>query len=104
MATTPKLARFAGGAGSGGRPRRRGRVRGRLLAVTDALDQALAAVDTWGIANVAAAVVPATGEVHVHGDTERRFRVASVGKVVAGYALMIGVEEGAVELDEPAGP
>jgi len=80
------------------------RVRGRLLAVTDALDEALTAVDTWGVPNVAAAVITATGHVRVHGDTERRFRVASVGKVVAGYALMIGVEEGAVELDEPAGP
>jgi CubicO group peptidase (beta-lactamase class C family) len=72
--------------------------------VTDALDHALAAVDTWGVPNVAAAVLTKDGTVSTHGDATRQFRVASVGKLVAGYALMTGVEEGAVELDEPAGP
>ena len=72
--------------------------------MTDALDQALAQVDPWGVPNVAAAVLTSDGTVSTHGDTDRRFRVASVGKLVAGYALMTGVEEGAVELDEPAGP
>ena len=38
------------------------------------------------------------------GDADRVFRVASVGKLLAGYAIMIGVEEGAVALDDPAGP
>jgi CubicO group peptidase (beta-lactamase class C family) len=72
--------------------------------VTDAVGRALAQVDTWGVPNVAAAVLTGDGTVSAHGDTDRRFRVASVGKVVAGYALMTGVEEGAVELDDPAGP
>ena len=72
--------------------------------MTDALGRALAQVDTWDVPNVAAAVLTKDGTVSTHGDTHRRFRVASVGKVVAGYALMTGVEEGAVELDEPAGP
>jgi CubicO group peptidase (beta-lactamase class C family) len=72
--------------------------------VTDALDQVLAEVDTWGVPNAAVAVLTGNGTVSTHGDTDRRFRVASVGKLVAGYALMTGVEEGAVELDEPAGP
>src|SRR4051794_11547127 len=79
------------------------RVRGRLPGVTE-LGRALALVDTWGVPNVAAAVLTGDGNVSAHGDVERRFRIASVGKVVAGYALMIGVEEGAVELDQPAGP
>jgi CubicO group peptidase (beta-lactamase class C family) len=56
------------------------------------------------VPNVAAAVLRKDGTVTTHGDTGRRFRVASVGKVVAGYALMTGVEEGAVGLDDPAGP
>ena len=72
--------------------------------MTEALDRVLAQVDTWGVPDVAAAVLTKDGTVSTHGDTDRRFRVASVGKVVAGYALMTGVEEGAVELDEPAGP
>ena len=72
--------------------------------MTDALGNALAAVDAWGVPNVAAAVLTKDGTVTTHGDTDRRFRVASVGKLVAGYALMTGVEEGAVGLDDPAGP
>ena len=55
----------------------RRRVRGRLLAVTDALDEALAAVDTWGVPNVAAAVSSTSEGRRTHGDVERRFRVAS---------------------------
>ncbi len=69
----------------------------------DALESALAVVDTWDVPDVAAAVVTSSGAV-THGDADRQFRVASVGKLLAGYALMTGVEEGAVELDEPAGP
>jgi len=69
-----------------------------------AVERALALVDSWGVPNVAAAVLTGDGTVSTHGDLERRFRVASVGKLVAGYALMTGVEEGAVELGDPAGP
>jgi CubicO group peptidase (beta-lactamase class C family) len=72
--------------------------------VTDALDHALAAVDTWDVPHVGAAVLTRNGEVHTRGDVQCRLRVASVGKLLAGYALMTGVQEGAVELDEPAGP
>jgi CubicO group peptidase (beta-lactamase class C family) len=64
----------------------------------------LALTDSWDVPNVAAAVVTADGSASTHGDVDRPFRIASVGKLVAGYALLIGVEEGAVELDEPAGP
>jgi CubicO group peptidase (beta-lactamase class C family) len=68
--------------------------------VTDAL----ALVDTWDVPNVAAAVVPAEGEKETRGDIDRVFRIASVGKLLAGYAIMVGVEEGAVDLDDEAGP
>jgi len=65
---------------------------------------AFAQLDTWEVPHVAAAVVPRGGETRIAGDGERVFRVASVGKLLAGYAIMIGVEEGAVSLDDPAGP
>ncbi len=64
----------------------------------------LALTDSWDVPNVAAAVVTADGSVSTRGDAERAFRIASVGKLVAGYGMLIGVEEGAVGLDDPAGP
>ncbi len=72
--------------------------------MTVALDQTLAALDSWDVPNVAAAVLTADGAMTTRGDVDRSFRIASVGKLVAGYAMLIGVEEGALELDEPAGP
>ncbi len=68
------------------------------------LDATLRIVDEWGVPNVAAAVVPAGGTPATHGEVGRTFRVASIGKLVTGYAVMVGVEEGAVALDDPAGP
>jgi CubicO group peptidase (beta-lactamase class C family) len=72
--------------------------------VRNAHESALDLVDTWEVPHVAGAVVPADGERVTRGDVERVFRVASVGKLLAGYAIMIGVEEGAVALADPAGP
>lgn len=39
-----------------------------------------------------------------HGPADHRFPLASVTKPLTAYATLIAVEEGAVELDEPAGP
>jgi CubicO group peptidase (beta-lactamase class C family) len=39
-----------------------------------------------------------------HGDVEREFRTASVAKLPTCYAIMVAVEEGAVGLDDDAGP
>src|SRR4051812_45356996 len=68
------------------------------------IDLAFAQLATWEVPDVAAAVVPAGGEPLTHGDVHRVLRVASVGKMLGGYAIMIGAEEGAVTLDDPAGP
>ncbi len=38
------------------------------------------------------------------GDTERVFKLASVTKPLTAYAVLVAVEEGAVEWDMPAGP
>jgi CubicO group peptidase (beta-lactamase class C family) len=59
----------------------------------------------WPVENVAVAVVGSGGEVlGTHGDQTRPFALASVTKMLTAYAVLIAVEEGAVELDEPAGP
>jgi CubicO group peptidase (beta-lactamase class C family) len=72
--------------------------------VTDHIDGAFELLGAWDVPHVAAAVVPHDGEVRTHGDVRRVFRVASVSKLLTGYAVMIGVEEGAVTLEDEAGP
>jgi CubicO group peptidase (beta-lactamase class C family) len=67
--------------------------------------RSLKVADEWPVDNVAVAVVGADGNIlGTHGDQARPFPVASVTKLLTAYAVLIAVEEGAVELDEPAGP
>jgi CubicO group peptidase (beta-lactamase class C family) len=62
-------------------------------------------MDQWPVTTAAAAVVRADGTVAgSHGPTGHRFALASVTKPLTAYAVLVAVEEGAVELDEPAGP
>jgi CubicO group peptidase (beta-lactamase class C family) len=69
-----------------------------------ALDEALTAIDHWGAGVAAAVAVDASGVVAAHGDTGRLLPVASVTKLVTAWAVLVAVEEGALLLDEPAGP
>ncbi|SFC66831.1 serine hydrolase domain-containing protein [Streptomyces aidingensis] len=67
--------------------------------------RSLALVDEWQVPDTAAGVVLADGTVAGrHGPTGRPIPLASVTKPLAAYAVLVAVEEGAVELDEPAGP
>ncbi|MEV1051334.1 serine hydrolase domain-containing protein [Streptomyces sp. NPDC049887] len=67
--------------------------------------QSLALIENWPVPTAAAAVVRADGTVAgAHGPTGHRFPLASVSKPLAAYAALVAYEEGAVELDEPAGP
>lgn len=67
--------------------------------------ESLALIENWPVPNAAAAVVRADGTVvGTHGPTSRPFPLASVTKPLAAYAALVAYEEGAVELDEPAGP
>ncbi|MEW2454415.1 serine hydrolase domain-containing protein [Streptomyces albus] len=62
-------------------------------------------IETWPVATAAAAVVRADGTVAAtHGPASQRFELASVTKLLSAYAVLVALEEGAVELDEPAGP
>ena len=75
---------------------------------------ALELLDDWPVSTVAAAVVGPAGRgersdgrvavLAAHGDTTRRFRLASVTKPLVARAAQVAVEEGAFELDTPAGP
>ncbi|MFI6464707.1 serine hydrolase domain-containing protein [Streptomyces sp. NPDC050538] len=67
--------------------------------------QSLALIENWPVPTAAAAVVRADGTVlGTHGPTDHRFPLASVTKPLAAYAALVAYEEGAIELDEPAGP
>ncbi|WP_103501549.1 serine hydrolase, partial [Streptomyces sp. SM14] len=67
--------------------------------------ESLALIEQWPVPTAAAAVVLADGTVAgTGGPTGRRFPLASVTKPLAAYAVLIAVEEGALELDDPAGP
>lgn len=58
----------------------------------------------WPVDQVAAGVTRAEETVATAGDQAWRVRIASVSKLLAGYAALVAVEEGAIALDEPAGP
>jgi CubicO group peptidase (beta-lactamase class C family) len=66
----------------------------------------LDAVTAWPVDHVAAAVVVPAG-VHLPtgvasiGDPSHEFRLASLSKPMAAWAVMIAVQEGIVELDAP---
>jgi CubicO group peptidase (beta-lactamase class C family) len=64
---------------------------------------ALRLTASWPVAHVAAAAVLPTGNVATFGDDHRPFALASISKVLTGWATLIAVEEGLLGLDEPVG-
>jgi CubicO group peptidase (beta-lactamase class C family) len=66
--------------------------------------QALELVESWPVPHVAAAVVSAGGvELGRAGATERTFRLASLTKPLAAWAILIATEEGVLGLDDSVG-
>jgi CubicO group peptidase (beta-lactamase class C family) len=66
--------------------------------------EALRAIDEWGVRTAAAGVARADGVVATHGPRDRDVPWASVTKLLTGVAILVALEEGTVDLDEPAGP
>lgn len=66
--------------------------------------RSLELIREWPARHVAAAVLTGTGATTVAGEAERVFPLASVTKPLVAYAVLVAVEEGAIELDQPAGP
>ncbi|RMI29468.1 serine hydrolase domain-containing protein [Nocardia stercoris] len=66
--------------------------------------RALEQIHRWPVRNVAAGVVTARGGTDSAGDLDREFALASVTKPLAAYGVLVAIEEGAIELDQPAGP
>ena len=65
---------------------------------------ALSQIAEWPARAAAAGAVTREGIVGMHGDAEATFRWASVTKPVTALAALVAVEEGTIDLDEPAGP
>jgi CubicO group peptidase (beta-lactamase class C family) len=65
---------------------------------------ALRTVEGWPAEHVAVGLASPRGSTAVHGDAKREFRWASVTKPVTALACLVAAEEGAIDLDEPAGP
>jgi CubicO group peptidase (beta-lactamase class C family) len=62
-------------------------------------------IGTWPVDGAAAGVVRRDGTVAgTYGAVDRPFRLASVTKPLAAYAVLVAYEEGVFELDDPAGP
>jgi CubicO group peptidase (beta-lactamase class C family) len=67
--------------------------------------KALEQVDDWPVSTVAVAVVTADGSVAAsRGPLDTAMPLASVCKMITGAAVLLAVEEGAVDLDTEAGP
>ena len=65
---------------------------------------ALRQIDGWPSLTAVAALVSAEGVIAAHGPREQVFRWASVTKLATSLAVLVAVEEGSVDLDQPAGP
>jgi CubicO group peptidase (beta-lactamase class C family) len=65
---------------------------------------ALRAIDGWDASRAAAGIARADGVVAIHGLYDADLPWASVTKLTAGLALLVALEEGTIDLDEPAGP
>jgi CubicO group peptidase (beta-lactamase class C family) len=65
---------------------------------------ALRQVGGWPAAGVAVAVLRRDDEIGSRGHRNRVFRWASVTKLATALATLVAAEEGAIDLDEPAGP
>lgn len=62
-------------------------------------------ISEWPVDHAAAAVVTRSGgTVASSGDPEAVYPLASVTKPLVAYAVLVAIEEGAIELDQPAGP
>ncbi|MEO5576605.1 MAG: serine hydrolase domain-containing protein [Gaiellaceae bacterium] len=66
--------------------------------------EALRQIESWPAEHAAAGVATAGAVLAEHGDARHRLGWGSVTKLLTAYATLIAAEEGALDLDEPAGP
>lgn len=71
---------------------------------SDVSDIGQALLDRWPATHLSVAVVGPDGIIASTGELDRVYRLASVTKPLVATALLLAVEEGSLELDQPAGP
>jgi CubicO group peptidase (beta-lactamase class C family) len=65
--------------------------------------RALAQVDSWPVPTVSAAALSGGAVIATHGPTDHAYRLASIAKIVTAITVLVAVEEGTVQLDDPVG-
>lgn len=69
--------------------------------------RALDRTAAWPVSHVSAAAIVVEGdrepEVHCSGDPTMSYRIASLSKPIAAWAMLVAVEEGLLALDSPIG-
>lgn len=68
------------------------------------MSEVLARIDDWEVDTVAVGVVAPDGARVTHGPVDRELPLTSVTKPLTAYGVLIAARDGAVHLDEPAGP
>ncbi len=61
-------------------------------------------IDGWDVPDAAVGVTDASGTIDRHGPTGTVQRLASVTKPLVAYAVLVAVDQGRLDLDDPAGP
>lgn len=74
----------------------------RAMSTGSAPADALAGLDAWGATTAGAALVRPDGTA-THGAVDHVLALASVTKAIAAHGFLVAVEEGTLDLDEPAG-
>jgi CubicO group peptidase (beta-lactamase class C family) len=64
----------------------------------------LPAIGSWPVGSAAAAVLTRDGVRETYGDLDTPYWLASVTKPLVALSVLVAVEEGALTLDDPAGP
>lgn len=60
-------------------------------------------VQDWPVSTVSAGVIDHLDNVHMYGDANIEFRLASVTKLMTAWATLVAVEDGSVSLDDEIG-
>lgn len=60
-------------------------------------------VVTWPVPNASAAIIDFDRGIRTSGDRVRKYRLASLTKVISAWAVLVAVEEGSLGLDTPIG-